>query len=452
MQNFTSRATAPAVAVATSFLFGLAAPSFAEDTSLEKARGLIGEGKAREALEVLKTIKGQEGDPGFLALRGEGLMDLGRYTEAKADLEKAQKDAGEAGYARIRLAQIEFLYGRDEKAAALLKGMEIPKGWESFAKTLPLLIDGPFAEKWGDAARACRARSKDGHYQIYCDVGMDDATAARVEAKAKPIRAKGGKDVEAKLEKAIPTLESALTAGRLMDLIYKAYGKVFQLPKDEGLVHRVYVFAHREDFLAFSRKIGHDVDFAAGYFALETRILAVDASAAAPEGAVFADDTVDTLFHEGMHQFVHYFVPDMPIWFNEGLAEYFGPSQLVSKTELRIGVVENRRAKPGQPMTRLDTIRAAMTGEIDEKPLPLRQLMSLDAKRFVEKDQIHVNYAQSWSFVHYLMSTDRGAKIVRTYFKVLRDGKGEKVAFKEAFGKEDIEAMEKEWKAYVKRI
>jgi hypothetical protein len=427
---------------------GFTGPLLADDDALDRARDLVNERKPREALALLTAIKGQENAPDFLALRGETYMDLGRFPEAKADLEKAQKDQAEAAYAKVHLAHIEFLYGRDDKAAALLKGAPEKS---RLAKSLPVLMQGPFVAKWGpDGGRACRARSKDGHYLVYCDVGMDEAGATAIAEKAKPIRAKGGKDIEARLEKAAPTLESVKTVARVMDLIYKAYGAVFPLPKDEGIVHRVYVFSNREDFLALAKATGSDMSNANGFFDPETRILAVDARMRGRETDV-NDDAVATLFHEAFHQFIHYYVPDMPSWFNEGLAEYFGPSQLVSKTELTVGVVK-KKSKAGEQITRYERIKGSLDGTLQPGPLPLKQFLTMDSKGFAEGDRGRTNYAQAWSFIHFLLSSDKGKKLARAYFKALRDGKGEKAAFAETFGKENLDALDDEWKAYVKAL
>src|SRR5205807_149257 len=155
---------------------------------------------------------------------------------------------------------------------------------------------------------ACRERSEAGRYLVHSDIGMTAGTGAR------------------------PTLPSVATVGRIMDLAYKAYGKIFELPRDDQLVHRVYVFAHREDFLAFTKSLGYDDSLPSTYlggFDPQTRILAVDGTPDASDANRLdvSDQTLRVLLHEGFHQFNDSDVPDMPIWFDEGIAEYFAPTQ-----------------------------------------------------------------------------------------------------------------------------
>src|SRR5262249_55046663 len=150
----------------------------------------------------------------------------------------------------------------------------------------------------------------------------------------------GGEDVEKRLDQALSPTEGVKTCGKLMDTIARAYAAVFPQAKDEQIVHRVYLFAAREDFDSFSESLGEGGSGAAGYYMPDTPILVVDAEPGDGQKELLSDDAKDTMFHEGFHQFIRFCVPDVPTWFDEGLAEYFGPSRLAGKGELEIGVVK----------------------------------------------------------------------------------------------------------------
>jgi len=106
---------------------------------------------------------------------------------------------------------------------------------------------------------------------------------------------------------------------------------------------------------------------------------------------VFADDegrTPSVAQHEYVHSLLDVACPDVPLWLNEGLAEYF------STFEMRDG---GRRMLLGTPIRRHD---ALLRGRL----LPLPDLFAIgrDSKAYtregVERDLL---YAQSWALVHY---------------------------------------------------
>ena len=135
---------------------------------------------------------------------------------------------------------------------------------------------------------------------------------------------------------------------------------------------------------------------------------------------------------------------DAPRWFDEGLAEYFGISEL-TKTELRYGLVPDRHP------SRLDNIRSAFMGELT-KPLPLDRLLTTEHEQFMSPRQAAVNYAHAWSFAHFLGSNPGGQRILRDYFQALRAGKSITAAYQQVFGKLDIKVVEAEWREYVGKL
>jgi hypothetical protein len=141
-------------------------------------------------------------------------------------------------------------------------------------------------------------------------------------------------------------------------------------------------------------------------------------------------------------------VPGLPDWFDEGLAEYFGPSRLVSaKGAFEVGVVVKN--DPGGRVTRLQRIREALR---DGTPCPPRSLRDLMNGKFRDGEHALVDYAHAWSVVHFFLSSERTKKVFKAYFHALKAGKGADVAFAETFGKENLEALEAGWKEYVGRL
>ncbi|MCY2929108.1 MAG: DUF1570 domain-containing protein [Planctomycetota bacterium] len=99
--------------------------------------------------------------------------------------------------------------------------------------------------------------------------------------------------------------------------------------------------------------------------------------------------------HEGFHQFVHMTMSgDIPIWSNEGLAEYFGEGIWTGDTFV-LGVVPERRLR-----------RVVKLIEQD------RMMTPLDMMKLTHEDWNFGlsgrNYDQAWSMVHFLAHGDGG--------------------------------------------
>ena len=76
-------------------------------------------------------------------------------------------------------------------------------------------------------------------------------------------------------------------------------------------------------------------------------------------------------------------------------------------------------------------------------------------KRFVAKEQRElVNYAQGWSFAHFLLHGmgKKGKKLLKGYFLALKAGRTREDAHAATFGRMDLRKLEAAWVAYVKRL
>jgi hypothetical protein len=146
--------------------------------------------------------------------------------------------------------------------------------------------------------------------------------------------------------------------------------------------------------------------------------------------------------HEGFHQFAYSrFGEDLPMWVNEGLAEFFGESVLVDD-KLIIGQNTPRV---------LETVKAAIDSN---QHVPFRNMLTMTQQKWnaaVNGDEGNaaLNYHQAWSMVHFLVYGDGGKYVgaFETYLKHLNNGLPSEEAFVRTFG-DDIEAFEKRWKQY----
>lgn len=130
-----------------------------------------------------------------------------------------------------------------------------------------------------------------------------------------------------------------------------------------------------------------------GYFQFSPDVNYITFSMGIPRGR----DPFSVLSHEYVHALVRNNYAGAPLWFNEGLAQYY--SEVAPAKD-------RKRINFGQQLDyRLDALAR-------NQLLPLRTLLSADASspHYQQRDKYAVFYAQSWAFVHYLWSDATGAR------------------------------------------
>ncbi|MFW5915444.1 MAG: peptidase MA family metallohydrolase, partial [Planctomycetota bacterium] len=153
------------------------------------------------------------------------------------------------------------------------------------------------------------------------------------------------------------------------------------------------------------------------------------------------EDVFKTLYHEGFHQWLFTRVgARVPLWINEGFAEYFSEAAW-----------DGRRFATGQvPRERLMILQEAR--ERDEL-IALDKLFQMQDKGWlanVRSGEASLQYTQAWSIVHFLCHARGGRyrKRLLRYLRRLADGKEEDRAFRKSFG-DDMERMEEAWQKYM---
>jgi tetratricopeptide (TPR) repeat protein len=139
-------------------------------------------------------------------------------------------------------------------------------------------------------------------------------------------------------------------------------------------------------------------------------------------------------FHEYVHLLVRNSFGNAPLWFNEGLAEYY------STFEISDG---NRKVTLGKPIsTRVQTLR-------ERELIPLDTLLRVDdySPYYTEQGKRSHFYSQSWALVHYLLSGERRLQLP-TYLELLAKGMNVEDAFRQAF-RADFATIENELRAYI---
>ena len=147
----------------------------------------------------------------------------------------------------------------------------------------------------------------------------------------------------------------------------------------------------------------------------------------------------DTIFHEYVHFMINNNLQNVPVWFNEGLAEFYSTFD-VAKDEQQV------------------TISAPISSHVfylrQERLIPLQTLFAVDHKSplYNESEKRGVFYAESWALVHYLIHGDDGRHFPQlgAFLQKVRAGASIETAFQEAF-QMDFKTLEKALKSYVGR-
>ena len=150
-----------------------------------------------------------------------------------------------------------------------------------------------------------------------------------------------------------------------------------------------------------------------------------------------AMDPFNVIFHEYTHLLVNNTFKNAPVWFNEGLAEYYSTFKITDDQKIALGLPIGNH---------VHLLRAS-------KMLPLRTLFEVDHKSpyYNEGKKQSIFYAQSWALMHYLLIGKAGkVEKLGKFMDLMTNGMAMEPAFQQSFDV-SFESMEKELRDYVKQ-
>lgn len=148
------------------------------------------------------------------------------------------------------------------------------------------------------------------------------------------------------------------------------------------------------------------------------------------------------VYHELTHHLMANRNVQHPLWYREGIAEYFSTFR-TSGAEAHFGAVVHDH---------LRWLRAEESlGSLRKRLIPLRELFAITQSSpiYDEATRAGVFYAQSWALVHYLLHNDGRSEKLHRFLGLLRDGKSVDDAFDEAFGM-SFSALEQALRTYIR--
>jgi hypothetical protein len=270
-----------------------------------------------------------------------------------------------------------------------------------------------------------------------------DARAARHRSRKTPWR----------VETEIVFVETNTSEAKLhhyaamVGAFYERFSKVFgfRKPRAKTKTIGVKIFRTKADFIAYKADQGEEAD--------ETTVGTYDPNR--KELALYEDsdpqETLDTLFHEGTHLFVHLAWGEqgenLPAWLSEGIAEYFGPSRYDADARLlKYGFVSKNRLERAQTL-------------VKKQRASLSRLLNRSFQEFDTDD-----YALAWALTYMLIEevepppAGKKAKrkksyvsrkaFLRAFAEILKGAKAKPTLIR-AVG--PLDALEKRWHAFIRR-
>lgn len=164
-----------------------------------------------------------------------------------------------------------------------------------------------------------------------------------------------------------------------------------KLPASDEPIN-VYLFNNLKRFRTYIRK--HHPEFP------ERRAFFVENDTELVVYAYWGERVAEDLRHEVAHGYLHSVVPNLPLWLDEGLAEYF----------------EVPRGRQGINTAHLDLLLPLY--DRDRWTPNMKQLERLS----MADDMTQLDYAEAWAWTHMLLeSTPQRRMILRKHLSALRD-------------------------------
>lgn len=230
--------------------------------------------------------------------------------------------------------------------------------------------------------------------------------------------------------------------GRHMDAIYDQYAKRFADYASTAQVDKfmpLYLFRTQQQYNDFLAQHGIKAEGSGGMFFVTHRLEGLATWA----GDARRSRTFATLQHEGFHQFAWaHLGPNLPVWMNEGLAQYFEDAVIIDRG-MELGLADPHR---------IETVREAL---MTRNAVAIDELLRLNSTQWssalrADASRSGLLYAQSWSLVYFMIHGEDGQyrRPFETYLRLISEGSTHDRAFRFAFNVNDVSHLETQWRRF----
>lgn len=240
------------------------------------------------------------------------------------------------------------------------------------------------------------------------------------------------------------TRAEARPFGAHMDAVYGEYCRRFNgFGGDTHDPMPLYLFRTQEQYLTFLASHNINATNTEGLFFVQPDIQGL---ATWTQGKSAAH-TYSVLQHEGFHQFAFNCIgPSLPVWINEGIAQYFEDSVMVG-SKMYVGFANERR---------ITSIKTALA---KKQTLTFEKLLTMTDEKW--HDMVVAGgwdagllYDQSWSMVYFLITAEKGKyrDAFEKYLVLVSKGTESDEAFERAFGTDDTEGFRERWGEFALKL
>jgi hypothetical protein len=150
----------------------------------------------------------------------------------------------------------------------------------------------------------------------------------------------------------------------------------------------------------------------------------------------WGDSNQVVVYHEYTHSILHANFHWLPIWFDEGFAEFYAYTRF-----------QKDRTYVGAPSMRMSVLR-------NETLLPVSTMLEVNGRSpyYHDERKMQLFYAEAWAMVHYMVfgpGMDNSEKLNK-FFRLLQTGVAQQKAFQQIFG--DPQAFDKAFSVYVSQF
>lgn len=225
--------------------------------------------------------------------------------------------------------------------------------------------------------------------------------------------------------------ETCFEAAQFLEDTYVAYTVFLKWIKGlEEEKFPVYIFSGKAGFMDYCEDVtGSSVSWAAGLYSPVLKQLLI-------WNLPQSENMMRTVRHEGFHQYLDRLMDDPPLWFNEGLAEYYE-------------IAERKGGKWDFGSHHTDNLRTLAKAR--NNWVPLEGFLYRSREEFYGNTSL--SYAQSWAFIHFLRHHDRETrKIFERLFEEFQRDVTNKAALDKVMHGVDLRKLQADFERHVEKM